>query len=210
MEWVDRPRRKLAPVLAIWVLSCAALIGVCVFAVDRPVATWSHDVLHRPGLAVLIMHLAEFRLFAALALGILVVCLVMRGPALRTALSIAVAILLAMVAVIVLKYACGRLWPDTWVRNNPSWIGNHAYGFFPFHGGEGWGSFPSGHTARMTAPCAVLWQRVPLLRPVWVLLPAAIGAALVASDFHFVGDCVAGAYVGIACAAASLAVVARR
>ena len=28
-----------------------------------------------------------------------------------------------------MKYAFGRLWPETWVDNNPSWIHDGAYGF---------------------------------------------------------------------------------
>jgi hypothetical protein len=52
-----------------------------------------------------------------------------------------------------LKFACGRLWPETWVANNPSFIHDGAYGFNLFHGGAGYASFPSGHTA---ATCDVI------------------------------------------------------
>ena len=34
-----------------------------------------------------------------------------------------------------LKFAFGRTWPETWVRNNPSFIRDGVYGFYPFHGG---------------------------------------------------------------------------
>ena len=34
-----------------------------------------------------------------------------------------------------LKYDFGRTWPETWVNNNPSLIGNGAYGFNFSHGG---------------------------------------------------------------------------
>ena len=56
-----------------------------------------------------------------------------------------------------LKFVFGRLWPDTWVANNPSFIHDGAYGFYFFHGGRGYASFPSGHTAVTCAVISVLW-----------------------------------------------------
>ena len=104
----------------------------------------------------------------------------------RTVLIVSVATVLATAAVIALKYAFGRLWPETWIENNPSWISNHEFGFRPFHGGAGYESFPSGHTARITAPFAVLWQRLPRYRVVWVLAPLLVMAGLLAADFHLI------------------------
>jgi membrane-associated phospholipid phosphatase len=207
------PRRlDWAPILG-WVLSGVVLVGLSVLLLDRPVATWSHDVLRRPALAVLVTKLADVRVFGLASIVVLLAALGMRMSgrrlvwAWRLAVAMAAATLLAILAVILLKFGAGRLWPETWIHNNPSWIGNGAYGFAPFHGGEGWGSFPSGHTARVTAPCAVLWRREPRLRLVWVALPVVMAAALVAANFHFVGDCLAGAYVGIAAAALALMLV---
>jgi membrane-associated phospholipid phosphatase len=201
-----RPRAQWA----LWALSCAVLTGLCILFLDRPIATWSHDALHRPAAAVAITKLANIRVIDIAALAIAVVALILHvilhrtgrrlSTAWRTATAACLAVLLATLLVVLLKYAFGRLWPDTWVNNNPSWIGTHAYGFAPFHGGRGWASFPSGHTARTTAPFAVLWQRVPTLRVVWVLPTLIIAAALIACNFHFVGDCVAGVYVGVASA----------
>src|SRR5262249_61381324 len=36
-----------------------------------------------------------------------------------------------------LKFAFGRTWPETWVRDNPSFIRDGVYGFNPFHGRPG-------------------------------------------------------------------------
>jgi membrane-associated phospholipid phosphatase len=200
-------RRPVATRLALWVLSGVVLIGLCVAFLDRPIATWSHDVLHRPPVAVAVTRLAAFRLCMELAAAALAGALVVRllygrlTPAWRGAVAAVLATILAALAVMLLKHAFGRLWPETWIDNNPSWIGSHRYGFVPFHGGEGYGSFPSGHTARITAPFAVLWQRLPRWRPVWAIPPLAIAAALIASNYHFLGDCVGGAYLGMASAA---------
>ena len=181
--------------------------------VDRPIATWSHDALHRPALAVSITKLAKFTVFIGVATVILVVSLIWRlagrpiTPAWRLAMQASLATVLAGVAVILLKYGFGRLWPETWVPGapNPSWIGMHRFAFLPFHGGEGYESFPSGHTARVTAPCAVLWRGLPRWRVLWAVPVLIMTAALIAADFHFAADCLAGAYVGAA--AAGLAIM---
>ena len=207
------PHERPMPVwrhAALWAASGVAAIAVCVLWLDRPIATWSHAVLHRPGAAVLVTKLAELPIVLTIALGTLAVALGLRlagrrpGRVWQTAVAAALSALLAIGAVMLLKYAAGRLWPETWVDHNPSWIGTGAYGFYPFHGGRGWGSFPSGHTARVTAPFAVLWQRLPGLRLVWALPPLVMAAALIACDYHFLGDCVAGAYLGIGAAAVVL------
>ena len=195
-------------------LSCVILVGLAILFADRPIATWSHDVLQRPALAVFITTLAKFTLFCGAAALVLVASLVWRlagrpiTPAWQTTMQACLAILISAIAIIFLKYAFGRLWPETWVPGtpNPSWIRDHRFAFLPFHGGEGYGSFPSGHTARVAAPCAVLWARLPRLRLFWALPVVIMAGALIAANFHFVGDCIAGAYVGIASAALAMIV----
>jgi membrane-associated phospholipid phosphatase len=202
--------RPLLAGAALWLFSGTVLVVLSVLLVDQPVATWSHDVLHRPRLAVDVTTLANWIYLSSAACLVLLAAFVASmagrdmGPLWRTAIAAAIATFLAMLAVAFAKHGFGREWPETWVDNNPSWIGNHAYGFYPLHGGEGYDSFPSGHTARITAPFAVLWHRVPKLRVLWVLPTFIMAAALVAANFHFVGDCIGGAYLGVACAAAVL------
>jgi len=204
---------ELRPVLAdaaLWLVSGAVLVGLSVLLVDQPISTWSHDVLHRPPLAVDITLIANWKYPVCAASLVILAAFAASiagrpiGPLWRTAIAASIATFLATLAVAFVKHGFGREWPETWVNNNPSWISNHAYGFYPLHGGEGYESFPSGHTARTTAPFAVLWHRLPKLRVLWVLPTLIIAAALVAADFHFVGDCIGGAYLGVACAAAVL------
>jgi membrane-associated phospholipid phosphatase len=194
----------------LWLLSGAILTAMSVLFADQPIATWSHDVLRRPRLAVDITLVAGVVYLGGACLLVLLAALISRiaghrmGFLWRSAIAAASATLLATLAIIFLKFGCGRLWPETWIDNNPSWIRDHAYGFVPFHGGEGYGSFPSGHTARVTAPFAVLWHRLPRLRWIWAMPTVVMSAALIAANFHFLGDCIAGAYVGVACAACVL------
>jgi membrane-associated phospholipid phosphatase len=191
-----------APVL--WTLGTVLLIGLLMAFVDRPVATYAHDVLHRPAWGVLLQRPAElpFRL-ALLGLVMSMGAYAVQGalsPGWRTILTASIATVLATGAVLLLKYLCGRMWPETWVHNNPSWITNHAFGFLPMHGGGGYASFPSGHTARITAPFAVFWQCLPRFRPLWLLPSLIVTAGLLVSDYHFASDCVAGIWLGAACA----------
>ena len=73
-----------------------------------------------------------------------------------------------------LKFAFGRLWPDTWVQNNPSFIHDGVYGFNLFHGGPGYASFPSGHTSATCAVILVVWIMYPKLRPLYALAVLAV------------------------------------
>ena len=94
------------------------------------------------------------------------------------------------------KWLFGRPWPETWRNNNSSWIGNQDYAFHWFHGGGEFSSFPSGHTAATLAVLSVLWICYPRFRVLYVLAALAVMAALVGSNFHFLGDTIAGAFLG--------------
>jgi len=103
-----------------------------------------------------------------------------------------------------LKWVFGRAWPLTWTHNNPSWISNHVYGFHwfdgtLFQGSETSGAFPSGHTAIAFAtllPIGLIYRSV---LPFCIALASLEGIAMIAYDYHFLSDVLAGAMVGIAC-----------
>jgi membrane-associated phospholipid phosphatase len=92
--------------------------------------------------------------------------------------------------------AAGRYWPETWHDDNPSLIGDGAYGFRPFHGDDDEGSFPSGHAARIAGFLGVLWFTMPRARWLCATLAVPMLVALVAMNYHFVGDVVAGTVLG--------------
>ncbi len=186
-------------------IAAGAGIGLVVLSIlflDRPIATLAHG-LGRPLWCTWLTYIAELPVPASvIGLGVAGTAWLFGWRPGRTGrlwLGVCVATLLALAVKDVLKGAFGRTWPETWVMHNPSWIGTHTYGFYPFHGGPGWASFPSGHTTAITAPCAALWRFAGRLRPVLVLLPALVVVGLIGADFHFFGDCVAGALLGTAC-----------
>ena len=98
----------------------------------------------------------------------------------------------------ILNVVFGRLWPATWINNNPSWLDNQEYGFYFFKGwDDAYRSFSSGHTAIVFAAMSVLWILYPKLRIVSVLSCFMVITGLLANYYHFLGDIIAGAYLGI-------------
>ncbi len=97
-----------------------------------------------------------------------------------------------------LKAPFGRYWPSTWTNNNPSLIHDHAYGFHWFHQGVIYQSFPSGHTTVALAFLTALWLTYSnrYFRCLGLLVALSIIIGLLANNYHFLGDCVAGAWVG--------------
>ena len=85
----------------------------------------------------------------------------------------------------------------TWVLNNPSFIRDGVYGFNPFHGGPGFASFPSGHTTVTCAVMSVLWMCYPRFRPLYAMCVVAVAIGLIGADYHFLSDCIAGAFLGV-------------
>src|SRR3954447_8514661 len=132
------------------------------------------------------------------------------GPFGRTIIALCIAVLVATVLKEELKFLFGRTWPETWVANNPSWIRDGVYRFEPLHGGRGWASFPSGHMIVITAPCTVLWLLAPRVwRWLWAALIPAVAIGVVASDYHFVADMIAGTFVGWTCGVGAVALTRR-
>lgn len=185
----------------LWAVAVVATaVVLCYFFVDRPVAFFVHR--HQ------LDHCEQFRwltepppvvqLWSPLVLAALAVRRAF-GPWRRWQH----ALLLACVSLIVADQAreslgdvCGRYWPETWHDDNPSLIGTGAYGFHPFVTGDDVGSFPSGHAARIAAFFAAFWIAYPRRRWLWFAVAAPMLVALVAMNYHFVGDVIAGSVLG--------------
>jgi membrane-associated phospholipid phosphatase len=187
---------------------------VCILWIDRPASTWSYHRLHGIRVFITLTHLVPLingmALAAMAALGAAAIFSVFRpGPHALLILRTAIAVFVALAAKEILKYIFGRTWPETFIFNNPSWIRNGAYGFHFLHGGEGWASFPSGHTAIAAAFATALWYQAPKLRLLWALTALLVVAGLYGADFHFLGDICAGATVGILSAQGVLALFPR-
>jgi membrane-associated phospholipid phosphatase len=182
-------------------LATALAVFVAYEWLDRPLAQLSHAVLaNHAGFAEL-THIQDPLIpLAAIAY----VCLGLWVIAGRPLSKLAVTALLCSFSLVMgetiknlLKYAFGRTWPETWVRNNPSFIENGAYGFHPFRGGAGYASFPSGHTTVICALVSVLWILYPQWRALYALVVAAVAVGLIGANYHFLSDVIAGGFVGV-------------
>lgn len=203
------PSRRLG--LAAFGTAAAATV-LSVLVLDAPAARFAHETFGGWSGFVALTHLVD-PVLPLSATGFLVLGGAMAlgwtaPPWARVAFGLCVATLLAIVTKDQLKYAFGRTWPETWIKDNPSLIRDGVMAFVPFHGGPGWASFPSGHTTTAVAPAAML---VMTTRSRWRwlgLLPCGLVAAgLYGADYHFLGDIMAGAMVGCLCAAITAAML---
>jgi membrane-associated phospholipid phosphatase len=181
-------------------LLCAVLVLLCYLWVDRPVAFYVYDqrCADHPVFKWLTFLPPVLQAWVPVMLTALMVRRVW-GPFRRWERALAaacVSLVLADQFRDTLAYVFGRYWPETWINDNPSLIRDGAYGFHPFHGGSAYDSFPSGHTARALAVAAVVWITYPRWRWACAAASLAIAAGLIGMDYHFVGDVIAGGFVG--------------
>lgn len=186
-----------------WLVSLAATILATVVSylwVDRPIALMVHAyTIHRETFSA-ISHIPDplvplaVVIFAALGL------LAMSGrPLSKTQTAVvlcSISLIIAETTKNLLKYVFGRTWPETWFQNNPSYVRDGDYGFNLFHGGSGYASFPSGHSAVTCAVVTVLWVFYPKLWPLYSVVVLAVAIGLIGENFHFLSDVIAGAFVG--------------
>jgi len=178
---------------------CIGAVLVCYFWIDRPVAFFVYR-----------HHINEFQIFHWLTYPppevqtwsplVLTVLLVQRAwkPFLRWQKVLLVACVSLIVADqfrIGLGDICGRYWPQTWTHDNPSLIGDGAYGFHPFQRDDDVGSFPSGHAARILSFTTV-WITTPRSRVIGAIICTPMLVSLVAMNYHFVSDVIAGSVLG--------------
>lgn len=192
------PQPRLRP----WLLAlgiCVAVVLICVQWVDRPVADWS--AAHFGGTAAIALGRGFLRLSEPVFVAVVafvIACGAWRlsgGPLpswtqlpLRCGISMTVAFLV-MAA---LKVAFGRS------PASPLYLVDGVYVFRPFHGGTTFGALPSGTMSVGTAALAVLWIQSVRLRLLSVLGWVLLAASLIVTNSHWVGDIVAGSFLGAA------------
>jgi membrane-associated phospholipid phosphatase len=183
-----------------WMLAfaaTAAAVVVCFKWIDRPVAEFAETHIRHTaawgwivhGLAPLDAVVAMLGLFACMC-GAWSIFSRPLPPWTQTPLLCALAALGATVVCLLLKHLFGRSSVD------PAYLQGHLYGFSLLHGGLYGQSFPSGTAAISTAIVSVLWMVAPRLRMAGGLIVLLLSAAVVITNFHWVGDVVAGIYLG--------------
>jgi membrane-associated phospholipid phosphatase len=174
---------------------------VCYFFIDQPVETYvsAHQyyrpvfqIMAAPSLAPLpfaVVYLAGYAMSASFVWP--------PGRYARRLLTVSLSILAATAAKDELKWDFGRYWPQ--------YMHNGLYGFMPFSDSFYVGGFPSGHTAYIAAPMLTLCWLWPKYRVVWLAIVLMVMIGLVAAGYHFVGDVIAGFFVGLATAWGTIA-----
>jgi membrane-associated phospholipid phosphatase len=210
----ESTKRLVRSGFGIWLTSLASVAMVvvaCVIWFDRPIALLAYECFGRHRA---VQHLAGMPgFFGPLAVLAFTVLLVRWFLARQFGTMDIVANLCIITIAIVeplkswLKFVFGRTWP---AYGQPSFIFEDAYGFHPFHGGPDFGSFPSGHSAAVCAVAVILWTYLPSIRALCTATVAAISAALIAGDFHFLSDVIAGAFLGASLSALVVNVWERR
>lgn len=192
--------RSLLTKTAIAMLLSIVLVVICYFFVDRPVAWFVHDhgaCLH--GLLQWPPLISDWlKACAVPAIGLVVLWWAWKpGGRFQTVLlAISANLIATTVLKTLLKWACSRCWPETWIHGNPSLIRNGVYGFYPFHGGPAYGAFPSGHAAVICCVLSILWLSYPRLRWLYATVGGCVCIALIGMNYHFVSDVIAGAMLG--------------
>jgi len=181
-------------VLFSWAFALAAVTSVCaacVFYVDRPVAIWAaaHFGFPRPALVG----------YPWLTMASMFVVLVIAGRSAegRGLSRLSQALLLSGFALawgvctteLLLKPLFGRLQP--W-----EWFARGTYAFQWLSDGN-MGSFPSGHSVQMAAIGTVFWNFYPRWRWVYTSVILVVSTALVAGNWHYMSDVIAGLFVGV-------------
>lgn len=106
-------------------------------------------------------------------------------------LLIACAVPLAFFLKSALKLAIGRINTRFWLYHP------HAREFHWFHGVGHYSGFPSGHMAVFSVLGIALWKFYPRCRPLYGGFLSVLALALIATDYHFLSDIIAGAYLGL-------------
>lgn len=183
-----------------WTLAlvrCAIGVVVCIAYVDRAVAEFLEtNVRHTELWAWLDRALRPLDLVIVAALiflfgcGIWVLCGRQLGGWTEMPLLCAWSTMWAVVATVVGKRIFGRAWPD------PTYVHDHLYGFHFLRGSPHWDSFPSGTATISTAIISVLWVLSPRRRVVSLLIVALLSVAIVITNYHWISDVIAGAFMG--------------
>jgi len=98
---------------------------------------------------------------------------------------------LAYVIKAILKHVFGRIDTRAWLENP---TGNT---FHWFHGGGNYSGFPSGHMTVFTSLAIACWIFFPRYRAACLFFILLLGVSLIATDYHFLSDVIAGGYLGL-------------
>ena len=187
---------RLRPTVQLWLLSfaiCVALVTFSFSRIDLPLAAYCSGISRH--LAVLGEGLGSAIILSAETATVMVLIFVrlVRGKLPHYAEALAVACLVSI---------CAHAIDDTVLKlffgvPSPADVAQGAHHALHLWKGSPQSGFPSGHMALAAAFAGVFMRLYPI--SIWLLssLLFAAAALLIAGDWHFLSDIIAGAFVGI-------------
>jgi membrane-associated phospholipid phosphatase len=184
------------PRLRLWcILLIAMLIGVAISIrwLDAPIALTfltNSDRLSGlgTGLGTMVLVSGEVAVLTAIA-----IVRMMKGNLAAFYKAVFVACCASLSAFVandyILKFIFGRQGPVDFLQAPTAQV-------FHFFQGDHQTSFPSGHMVMATAFAVVMIRLQPRTRPILIILLCLGALALLVGDWHFLGDVVAGTFVG--------------
>jgi membrane-associated phospholipid phosphatase len=177
-----------------------AVVWVCFQWFDKPIALWIYNMFggrHAP--TELADRILSFPRISAIVFVICGLAAIMGRAFSKFEAAVAMCTVSTLATIVIkdqLKFAFGRTWPDTWGPEIVSFVRDNVYGFHFFQSGKSFESFPSGHAAVAAAVLSVVWILFPNLRVICGIGVVTVDIALVALNLHFLGDVVAGSFLG--------------
>ncbi len=169
---------------------------------DRPIAEQMH-AMNNTG--ALLKYFSNAPILLELISGLIILsCLnkKCRQKLKLQALQLLATLLIASAVRVSTKFIFGRTWPETWIHDldvgsNPSWISHSIELFQPFASGAAYNSFPSGHTLFTFALATILCYHQPKLAVLWIACMLAVVFGQLGLNYHYLGDILAGATIGV-------------
>jgi membrane-associated phospholipid phosphatase len=184
------------PLFRLWCLLLVAtliVVAMCIRWLDVPVALAFLANANRfsglgKGLGSIVLVSGQIVIIVTLA-----IVRMAKGSLLAFAKAVFVACCASLSAFVandyVLKFIFGRLNPSDFFQRPKA----HIFHFFQ---GNQQSSFPSGHMVMATAFAMVMIRLQPRTRPILTILLCMGVVSLLVGDWHFLGDIVAGTFVG--------------
>lgn len=117
---------------------------------------------------------------------------------------VAYAVPASYVSKVVLKLIFGGVNTRVWLHKP------RLYGFHWFQGGGFYDGFPSGHMAVFMTLTAAIWRFYPRCRIICPIFMLVFASSLIVTNYHFLGDILAGAYLGVLVEAVSYRLLHRQ
>ena len=191
-------------VFKVWLLGLVwttAVVTVSFQWLDRPISLWVYHLFGGRHIPTHILdRIASTPVVTATVFVFCGIIAIMGRRLSKVEIAVAMCAISSLAAIVIkdlLKFVFGRTWPDSWGPGIVSFVRDNVYGFNFFQSGRSFKSFPSGHAAAAAAVLSIVWILFPELRVMCMIGILAADIGLIALNLHFLGDVIAGSFLGV-------------